>query len=397
MMASKKMVTISGSQKQPYRNARAVAPAPSDERLEVTIRIRPKNILPKAQDIMKLSNDPLKQLTHEQFERLYGADAKDLALVRKFAKENNLNVVRESAARRTVILAGRVQDMNRAFGVTLTNYSYAGGTYRGRTGGVRIPADLESVIEGVFGLDNRPVAKRHSSAPQATANGARAFTGVELAKIYNFPRGFDGTGQTIGIIELGGGYRPSDLDTYFSGLGLPTPTVIPVSVDGGTNTPSSAGSDDAEVVLDIQVAGAAAPGAKFVVFFAPNAAASNGFLDALTKAIHDTENNPSVISISWGGPESISTDNFQREFDKALQAAALLGITVCVAAGDEGAADEKPKVWDGKAHVDFPSASPFALACGGTRLLTTQNGGIADESVWNQHKADVSRQAGTNG
>jgi|SRR5215472_579238 len=396
MMASKKMVTISGSQKQPYRNARAVAPAPSDERLEVTIRIRPKNILPKAQDIMKLSNDPLKQLTHEQFERLYGADAKDLALVRKFAKENNLNVVRESAARRTVILAGRVQDMNRAFGVTLTTYSYAGGTYRGRTGGVRIPADLESVIEGVFGLDNRPVAKRHSSAPQATANGARAFTGVELAKIYNFPRGFDGTGQTIGIIELGGGYRPSDLDTYFSGLGLPTPTVIPVSVDGGTNTPSSAGSDDAEVVLDIQVAGAAAPGAKFVVYFAPNDATSRGFLDALTKAIHDTENNPSVISISWGGPESMSTTNFQVEFDKALQAAAMLGITVCVAAGDNGAADVGPRGWDGKAHVDFPSSSPFALSCGGTRLLTA-NGAILAESVWNQGQADLSPAAGSDG
>ena len=200
----------------------------------------------------------------------------------------------------------------------------------------------------------------------SAANGARPFTAAELAKIYNFPQGFDGSGQTIGIIELGGGYRPSDLDAYFSNLGLPTPTVIPVSVDGGTNTPSSASSDDAEVVLDIQVAGAAAPGAKFVVYFAPNDAASNGFLDALTKAIHDTENNPSVISISWGGPESISTHNFQVEFDKELQAAALLGITVCVAAGDNGAADVGPKAWDGKpmsifrlqAPLRFPVAEP---------------------------------------
>ena len=396
MMASKKMVAIPGSQRQPYRNARVVALAPSDERLEVTIRVRPKNSLPKAQDMLKLSTDPLSQLTHEQYEERYGADAKDLALVGKFAKVNNLAVVRQSTARRTVILAGTVQDMNRAFGVTLKTYAYAGGTYRGRTGGVRIPADLRSVIEGVFGLDNRPVAKRHSSSPQATTTAARAFTGAELAKIYNFPQGFNGTGQTIGIIELGGGYRPSDLDTYFSGLGLPTPTVIPVSVDGGTNAPSSAGSADAEVVLDIQVAGAAAPGAKFVVYFAPNDATSSGFLDALTKAIHDTENNPSVISISWGGPESISTTNFQVEFDKALQAAAMLGITVCMAAGDNGAADDGPRVWDGKAHVDFPSSSPFSLSCGGTRLLTA-NGAISAESVWNQGQADLSPAAGADG
>jgi kumamolisin len=62
---------------------------------------------------------------------------------------------------------------------------------------------------------------------------------------------------------------------------------------------------------------------------------------------------------------------------------------VCVAAGDNGAADVGPRVWDGKAHVDFPSSSPFALSCGGTRLLTA-NGGISAESVWNQGQADLS-------
>jgi len=167
-------------------------------------------------------------------------------------------------------------------------------------------------------------------------------------------------------------------------------------VDGGTNAPSSATSADAEVVLDIEVAGAAAPGAKFVVYFAPNDAASNGFLDALSKAVHDTENNPSVISISWGGPEELGTNAFQAQFDKELQAAALLGITVCVAAGDNGAADMGPKAWDGKAHVDFPSSSPFALSCGGTRLVIA-NDAISSESVWNQNQADVSPDAGPDG
>jgi kumamolisin len=395
-MASNKMIPIPGSEKQPVRDARVVAPAPADERLEVTVRVRPKNPLPKAEDMLKLSGAPLQQLTHEEYEERYGADPKDLALIIKFAQEHNLNVVRESAARRTVILAGTVADFNRAFGVFLNTYAYPGGTYRGRTGLIQVPAEIVPVVEGVFGLDNRPVARRHTSLPHAAANGARPFTGAELAKIYNFPQGFDGSGQTIGIIELGGGYRPSDLDAYFSKLGLPTPKVIPVSVDGGANTPTSANSDDAEVVLDVQVAGAAAPGAKFVVYFAPNNATSSGFLDALTKAIHDTENTPSVVSISWGGPESISTANFQVEFDKALQAAALLGITVCVAAGDNGAADVGPKAWDGQAHVDFPSASPFSLSCGGTRLITA-NGAISAESVWNQNQADVSPEAGPDG
>jgi kumamolisin len=396
MPAKKKVSSIPGSKKVPLPGAHEVAPAPSDERLEVTVRLRPKNALPAAEDMLKLSAAPMQQLSHEQYEDRYGADAKDIALVRKFAKENNLNVVRESAPRRTVILAGPVADFNHAFGVSLKTYAYPNGTYRGRTGSVQIPAELAGVVEGVFGLDNRPVAKRHGSRPHAAGDGAQPFTAAQLAKIYNFPPGFDGSGQTIGIIELGGGYRPSDLDAYFSNLGLATPTVIPVSVDGGANTPSSADSADAEVVLDIQVAGAVAPEAKFVVYFAPNDAASNGFLDALTKAIHDTENNPSVISISWGGPESTSTTNFQDQFNQALQAAALLGITVCVAAGDNGAADVGPKAWDGLAHVDFPSASPFALSCGGTRLIAS-NDVISAESVWNQDQADLSPQAGPDG
>jgi kumamolisin len=393
-MASK-MVSIPGSKKKPFRAARVVAPAPSDERLEVTLRIRPKKPLPKAAEMLKLSNEPIEQLTHEQYGEHYGATAEDLDLVKKFARKYKLNIVRESAARRTVIVAGTVADMNRAFGVSLKTYAYADGTYRGRTGPVQVPADIAPVIEGVFGLDNRPVAKRQTSGPQAAANSARSFTGAELAKIYNFPEGFDGAGQTIGIIELGGGYRPSDLDAYFSSLGLPTPTVVPVSVDGGANAPSSASGGDVEVVLDIQVAGGAAPGAKYVLYFAPNDATSSGFLDALTKAIHDTENNPSVVSISWGAPESISTENFQVEFNKALQAAAMLGITVCVAAGDNGAAGMGPRFWDGKAHVDFPSSSPFSLSCGGTRLLA--NDAILRESVWNQGRADLSPSAGRDG
>jgi kumamolisin len=389
-MASKKTVPIPGSNKAPYQNAKAVAPAAPDERLEVTVRLRPKTPLPD----MLSATGPVQTVTHEEYDRLYGAGAKDIAQIRKFAREHNLTVVRESSARRSVMLSGSVVDFNKAFGVNLKTYAYDKGTYRGRTGTIQIPADLAGIVEGVFGLDNRPVAKRHSSLAANPAAGGtpKAFTGADLAKIYNFPAGFDGTGQTIGIIELGGGYRPGDLTKYFGSLNIPVPKVIPVSVDGAANAPTSADSADAEVVLDIQVAGAAAPGAKYVVYFAPNDASSKGFIDALTKAIHDTQNNPSVVSISWGGPESVPNTSYQKQFDQVLQAAAMLGVTVTVAAGDNGAADVGPKEWDGKAHVDFPSSSPYILSCGGTRLITS-GGAITAESVWNQNQADLSQDS----
>jgi kumamolisin len=130
-------------------------------------------------------------------------------------------------------------------------------------------------------------------------------------------------------------------------------------------------------MLDIEVVGSIAPGAKIAVYFAPNTDA--GFLDAITTAIHDTTNNPSVISISWGGPESTWTSQSMTAMDEAFQAAANLGITVCVASGDSGSSDG---VSDGADHVDFPASSPFALACGGTSLTASQSG-IASETVWN--------------
>jgi kumamolisin len=394
-----KMVSIRGSRKKPFRNATVVGPAAKDERVEVTVRLRPRTPLPKAADLLTPSSTPRQILTHEELDKRHAADPKDIAQVRKFAQASGLSVVHESPSRRTVILAGAVEKLNKAFGVNLKTYSYGTGTYRGRTGSVKIPANLAKIVEGVFGLDNRPVARRLGPGARgaaAPADGAQPFNPNDVAKLYNFPQGVDGTGQTIGIIELGGGYRPDDMQNYFTNLGLPVPTIIPVSVDGAVNSPSKAGSDDDEVVLDIQVAAAVAPGAQIVVYFSTNDQASDGFLDAITKAVHDTENNPSIISISWGGAEDPNAQGFQDQFDQVLQTAAMLGITVCVAAGDDGAADMGPRVWDGKAHCDFPASSPFALACGGTRLLAP-NGAIAAESIWNQHQADLSRDAGPDG
>ena len=116
-------------------------------------------------------------------------------------------------------------------------------------------------------------------------------------------------------------------------------------------------------MLDIEAVGAIAPQANIAVYFGPNTDA--GFLDAITTAIHDTTNKPSVISISWGGPESSWTQQSLTAFDSAFQAAAAMGITVCVASGDNGSSDG---VQDGADHVDFPASSPHVLACGGTSL-----------------------------
>ncbi len=177
----------------------------------------------------------------------------------------------------------------------------------------------------------------------------------------------NGTGQVIGLIELGGGYRPADIEEYFRSLKFPVPVVKTSSVDQAKNRPTTANSADGEVMLDIEVAGAVAPGAMIVVYFAPNT--TRGFQDALSMAVHDQLRKPTVISISWGGAESSWTNQSMQNFDEVAQEAGLLGITITVAAGDNGSSDG---VDDNQNHVDFPASSPHVLAAGGTRLIAAK-------------------------
>ena len=320
-------------------------------------------------------------MTREEFRSRFNASPEDIAKVESFAKSHGLDVVRVDPAQCKVVLSGTVAKFSSTFEVKLSMYSHESGTYRGRTGPVHVPDDLSQIVEGVFGLDNRPQAKPHFrllDESRKSVNSRVSYLPPGLAALYDFPQGLDGSGQSIGIIELGGGYKTSDLDSYFSKLGIATPNVISVSVDGATNSPTgSPNGPDGEVMLDIEVVGAVAPKSTIVVYFGPNT--DIGFLDAIDAVVHDTTNKPSVISISWGGTESDWTSQSLKAYDKAFQNAAALGVTVCAAAGDGGSSDG---VSDGLAHVDFPASSPHVLACGGTRLNSSKNK-ITSEVVWN--------------
>ncbi len=388
MPQSQNRVVVRGSERQPLPEAHSQHALPPHEQLEVTVRLRPKAPLAGPAAASAMADVPPAQRTYLSREELAaqcGADEHDAQQVIDFAHAHGLVVVHTDLARRSVLLAGTTTEFGAAFGTQLHQYSYPEGTYRGRTGPVTVPAPLGDIVQGVFGLDDRPQAQPHfqvrpTPAPGAIAAraAAQAFTPPQLAQLYQFPAGLDGTGQTIAIIELGGGFKPADLKTYFTGLKLPVPTVKVVSVNGGRNQPTTANSADGEVLLDIEVAAAVAPKAHLVVYFAPNT--SQGFLNAVTAAVHDKVNKPSIISISWGGPESTWTGQSMDQFDQAFQEAAMLGVTVCCAAGDNGSADG---VADGLPHADFPASAPHALACGGTKLAATGTT-ISSEVVWNE-------------
>jgi kumamolisin len=378
--------SVSGSERSAMPGATRLSACHSAERFEVSVLVRARAQSEFAARVAALGAGPDGAcLTRAEFAQRHGAAAADLEAVRAFAASHGLAVVQEHAARRTVVLSGSAQHFCAAFGVELGNWRHAGGTYRGRTGAVRVPAQLKDIIVAVLGLDNRPQAQPHFRLRSTPGNvswrpalaSAVSFTPIELAALYEFPEGA-GAGECVAIIELGGGYRPEDLDTYFKGLKVDAPAVLAVSVDHGRNAPTGdASGPDGEVMLDVEVVGTLAPQAKIAVYFAPNTDA--GFLDAITTAIHDSDNKPSVISISWGGPESSWTQQAMTAMDKAFQEAAAMGITVCAASGDNGSADG---VTDGADHVDFPASSPYALACGGTSVRVS-GARIGSETVWN--------------
>jgi kumamolisin len=364
-----KKVELPGSQRAAVGTR--VGETPKDEVITVSVILRPKARAPIPQP-----GNPV--LSREQFAESYGADPAAIEKVEQFAAANGLTVVEVLPARRTVKVQGTAEALASAFGTTLHQYEHQGRQYRARTGMVHVPQDVEPMIEAVLGLDNRPQAEAHFRVLNIAAAAANvSYNPPQVAQLYSFPTGATGAGQTIGILELGGGYKTADLKNYFTSIKVKEPSITSVSVDKGTNSPTTPDSADGEVLLDIEVAGSIAPGAKIVVYFAPNTDA--GFLDALTTAIHDTTHKPSVISISWGGAESTWTAQAMTAFDSAAQDAAALGVTICAASGDNGSSDG---VTDGGNHVDFPSSSPHILACGGTSLKGTGSK-ITSETVWN--------------
>jgi kumamolisin len=380
-------VVLKGSERTAMRDSHVLAPADAKETLQVSIiiRRRARETLQERVAQLSLGNRDAGVLSREEFAQQHSADPADLAAVHKFAAANDLTVVSEHADRRTVILSGTVAQFNAAFSVQLQTFAHPTGTYRGRTGAIRLPQELDGIVEAVLGLDNRPQASPHfrvrsrgnGNEKRAGATAPLSFTPTQVASLYGFPSG-TGAGQCVGIIELGGGFRAADLTTYFESLDVGSPKVSAVSVDEGKNAPTGdASGPDGEVMLDIEVVGSIAPAANIVVYFTPNTDA--GFLDAVTTAIHDTTNRPSVISISWGSSESNWTAQAMTAMDDAFQAAAAMGISVCVASGDNGSTDG---VGDGADHVDFPASSPFVLGCGGTTLQANRSS-ITNEVVWN--------------
>jgi kumamolisin len=421
-----KMIAIPGSNRHAVPDAKLLKKSDPKLQIKVSIYARQNPAAPgkspSSLDDMssKLPRDR-RYLSDDEFNSTFGADPADLAKIAVFARASKLKVLDSSVPMRRVLVQGSIRDISKALGIELNDYEHPQtGRFRGRIGQIHVPAELSGVIQGVFGLDTRNVGrprirrgnfqladieslglagKKKGGAAAPPANPfPGAFFPTDVAQLYDYPAQFTGSGQNVAIFAFNGttpdphgGYKLPALQNYFEKvLGGKTPAIKNVVVQGPGNDPgpdsqasSSNGDATGEVMLDMCVVGSVAPDANIFMYFTEFT--SQGWVDALSKAITDN-NNISVISISYGNPEDDPQGAWTamgvQNVNLAVQAAGAKGITICVASGDDGSSDQVPT----GAHVDFPASSPFVLGVGGTKLVASGNTppAIQSETVWNE-------------
>jgi kumamolisin len=389
MSETKPYSPVAGSEHRTVPGASMAGPADPDEEIKVTVVVRRRPSANRQEVISEIYSRPPGQrryLTHDELAAQHGADPADLTAVMEFAQENGLAVLETSTLHRDVVLRGRVAAFSSAFRVELSRYQHQGRTYRDHAGPVQVPAALADVVVAVLGLDNRPVGTRRPviTGEPPEPNNPVGLLPDQVAQLYSFPPS-TGQGQCIGIIEFGGGYTPVELGA--SGISASNVVTYTPSIDDAVNNVTNirpGAQEDFEVAMDIEIAAAVASDAKIVVYFAPLTA--QGWHDAVKTAIYDTTNNPSVISISWGGAEGYWSWAQMWVVTAYFRDAAFLGITICCSSGDDGASGDPWRTLPKAANVIFPASSPNALACGGTTLTLDRSGTrITSEVAWNNN------------
>jgi kumamolisin len=343
-------------------------------------------------------------LTDAQITDKFGAAPESMAAINKFAADNGLTVVEHNPASGRTVLNGSTGQMMKAFDVKLQEYEHTSGvTFRGRTGTVSVSTDLAPHVKAVLGLDNRPAFRTNyvkgnpapeapvpgstsaavgpidaaAKAPIPASDGARALEVEEIMKAYNVPSTVTGEGMTTGFLSLGG-TLPVGWEAYLNGKGI-DPGTVQIRNAGSTEpTPDPQGANG-ENALDLFVHKQGLPKATTVMVEAENN--DTGMPTGIDRITFPKEGESQIThaSVSWGQFEDGWTTQARSLMEDAGKRAALKGVTVTVASGDNGAGDGSPSR---KQQVDIPSGLEHFTGAGGTRLVLNADGSYKSEVGW---------------
>lgn len=385
----------------------------------IVLKVRSNDALEALAALQQEPNLPTfhRFLSTREFADVFSPSQQDIAVITGYLHSFGITITEVLGDRLLIRATGSADAFNRAFQVDLHDFTRSGKRFHGSHRRPQIPLLLRDLLVSIQGFNDeadqfRPMRKSAADAvpmlqkpPVLPKDGAIAtgepgsFTVGDFANLYNvnplYDAAIDGAGQTIGIATLAG-FDPADAFAYWDTIGLSVDPnrIKQVHVDGGAEISADAGSG--ETCLDVEQSGGVAPGAKIIVYDAPNTDA--GFIDMFYKAVSD--NRVDSLSVSWGSAEPFYFEDVTGEdrigqlkaFHQVFLEAAVQGISVFAAAGDSGAFDINDAFNDPVANVltvDVPGADPAITAAGGTTTPLVLNAGpgtpdlvVSQERVW---------------
>ncbi len=368
------------------KGVRAIRATDTAKQLQLSISLNLRNRA-NLDALIASQNNPQSALYHhyltpQQFKDAFGPTQATVNRVVAYLQGQGLHVLSVAPNNVLVNASGSVAMVERAFGVTLNDYSLHGRVAYAPATDPSIPDTLSDAIVNIEGLDNLASYHHNSIATQSrhAAAPANGYTPAELRTAYDvntlMNNSGTGSGQTVALFELDG-YNPSDVDTYLNTYHLGTPKYSNVLVDGATSAPTSDGA--IEVELDMEVMSALAPDAAQKIYIAPNT--SSGVNDLYNRIV--TDDSAKVTSISWGNCELFTGSAELITLDNIFAQGVAQGQAFFAASGDSGAYDCQgfPAL-----QVDSPASDPHVVGVGGTSLQTNTNGTYESESAWSSSK-----------
>ena len=339
-----------------------------------------------------------KWLTAAEFGQTYGAAQQDLGTVTAWLRTHGFVVNSVYPSGLVIDFSGSAAQVAGAFHTPIHYLNVNGQRHVANMSDPQIPAALRPAVAGVASLHDfspRAMRKPHANFTFASQGSTyQAVTPQDLATIYDFTplfqAGITGQGQTIAVIEDADLYSTDDWNTFRSAFGLTQytsgalTTVHPAPAGSGNNcgSPGLGSGDDGESILDAEWASAAAPNAVIQVTSCASTRVTFGGLIALENLINGA-NPPAVVSLSYGECEAGNGDASNAVYAQAYEQAVAEGISVIVAAGDDGAASCDAGA-DGATHgigISAFASTPYNVAVGGTDFSDSYDG--VNSTYWN--------------
>ncbi len=388
-----RLVTLAGntrSEANAENDLGPVADALSMDHMMLQLKRSPEQEQAASQFVADLHNPKSpnfhKWLTASEFGKNFGVADADIQTITGWLESHGFTVNSVYPSGMVIDFSGSAGQVRRAFHTSIHHLDVSGVAHIANFSDPQLPEALAPAVAGVVSMhDFQPRAmKRAKYSFNYQGQPNQAVVPADLATIYNlnplFAQGITGVGQTIVVIEDTDLYRSSDWDTFRSTFGLDQytagslTTVHPTPASGINNcsSPGIVPGDDGEAILDAEWASASAPSAAIVVAACGNTRNTFGGFIAMENIVNSST-PPSIISVSYGNCEAENGASSNASINALYQQAVAEGISVFVAAGDEGAASCDAGLTSATHGIGVSAyaSTPYNVAVGGTDFSDT--------------------------